>query len=119
MAMNNTILLDAVAWDMVLDASGNIAMAAPPYSLAQDVASAIRLFKGELYYNTAKGIPYDQEILGQLPPASVLTNAIEQAALTVSGVISARCIVQSYQGREVSGQLQFIDETGAAHGLHF
>ena len=117
--MKNTLLLDSQAWDLVLDAGGNIAMASPPYSLAQDVASAVRLFLSELYYDSSKGVPYDNGILGELPPASVLCGWIEQAALTVSGVITARCIVQSFAGREVRGELQFIDETGAAHGLHF
>lgn len=115
----NTLLLDRSAWDLVIDSYGNIAMAQPEYSLAQDVASAARLFLGELWYSTKKGVPYFEEILGKLPPASVLTGYIEKAALTVPGVVSARCIIQSFDSRTVSGQIQFIDETGAANGVQF
>ena len=56
----NTLLLDASAWDLVLDANGDIALAAPPYAVAQDVASAISLFLGELWYDTTQGVPYFQ-----------------------------------------------------------
>jgi len=34
MTRYNTLLLDRSAWDLVLDSSGNIAMASPAYSLA-------------------------------------------------------------------------------------
>lgn len=119
MTMNNTLLLDRSAWDLVIDASGNIAMAAPPYSLAQDVASAVKLFLGELWYQTPKGIPYFSEVLGTLPPPSLLTGLIEQAALTVPGVASAQCIIQTFKDRVVTGQVQFIDEAGQAAGVTF
>lgn len=115
----STLLLDQSAWDLVLDSAGNIALAAPEYALAQDVASAVRLFLGELWYAVEKGIPYFEDILGHLPPPSLLTGYIEKAALTVPGVVSAQCIIETFQGREVTGQIQFIDETGAANGVFF
>ena len=79
MTQYNTLLLDQSAWDLVIDSAGNIAMATPPYALAQDVASAVRLFLGELWYNTPKGIPYFEDVLGQLPPATLLTGYMEKA----------------------------------------
>ena len=88
-------------------------------ALAQDVASAVRLFLGELWYNTPKGIPYFEDVLGQLPPLSLLTGYIEKAALTVPGVVSAQCIISAFDAREITGQIQFIDETGAANGVTF
>jgi predicted anti-sigma-YlaC factor YlaD len=115
----NTLLLDQTAWDLIIDSAGNIAMAAPPYALAQDVASAVRLFLGELWYNTAKGIPYFEDVLGQLPPATLLTGYMEKAALTVPGVVSAQVIIASFDSREITGQVQFIDETGAANAVTF
>ena len=42
----NTLLLDTLRWDLCLDVHGNIAVASDPYSVAQDVASAIRTFSG-------------------------------------------------------------------------
>lgn len=119
MTLFNTLLLDQDKWDLVIDSAGNIAIAQPPYALSQDVASAVRLFEGELWYKTTKGIPYFEEILGHFPPTSLLTSYIEKAALTVSGVVSARCIISTFESREVTGQIQFIDETGAANGVTF
>lgn len=114
-----TLLLDRTAWDLVLDSNGNIALAAPPYALEQDVASAVRLFLGELWYDTTKGIPYFEEILGQLPPVSLFTAYIEQAALSVPGVISARCVISSFQNRAISGEIQFIDDSGLGGSIVF
>ena len=53
-----TLLLDQTTWDLTLDANNNIALAAEPYAFAQDAASAIRLFQGELWYDTTRGVPY-------------------------------------------------------------
>lgn len=115
----NTLLLDRTAWDLVLDANGDIASAEPAYALAQDVASAVRLFKGELYYASGKGIPYFDDTLGHLPPESLLKQHMIDAAKSVPGVVTARVVLSAFSGREVSGQVQFIDETGAANGVVF
>lgn len=119
MTQYNTLLLDRSAWDLVIDSAGNIAMGRPPYALAQDVASAVRLFLGELWYDTTKGIPYFEDVLGKLPPPSLIIGYIERAAMTVPGVVRARCIIETFENRTVTGQIQFIDETGAANNVHF
>ncbi len=119
MARLDTLLLDQSAWDLVIDSNGNIAIASPPYSLAQDVASAIKLFLGELWYDTSKGIPYFDEVLGHMPPLSLLTGYIENAALTVPGVVSAKCIITTLDNRAVTGEIRFIDELGAINAVNF
>ena len=117
--MLNTLLLDRTAWDLVLDSAGNIAMAQPPYALEQDVASAVQLYINELWYQSNKGIPYFEEVLGHLPPLSLLTGLIERQALTVSGVVSAQCTVYTFTDRTVTGVINFIDETGAVGNVGF
>ena len=106
----STLLLDVSAWDLVIDSAGNIAVGAPPYALSQDVATAVKTFLGEVWYNTLTGIPYFTEILGHLPPASLLTGLIEKEALTVPGVVTAQCVINSFNNRDVSGQILFTDE---------
>ncbi len=113
--MKSTLLLDNTYWDLLTDAAGNIAVAAPPYSLAQDVASAIKLFLGELWYNTANGVPYFSEILGHAPPIGVFQEYMAAAALTVPGVVSATCVISSLDGRTVTGQVIFTDESGTTN----
>lgn len=115
----NTLLLDRRAWDLVLDASGNIALASNPYSIAQSVASAVKLFKGELWYDTTKGVPYWSQILGQWPPLAVVRAYIVTAALTVPEVVSAQCIVVSFLERTITGQVQVTDSSGTTQTVSF
>jgi hypothetical protein len=115
----DTLLLSRSAWDLCLDASGNIAAAAAPYALAQDAASAIRLFAHELWFDTAQGVPYFTQILGQAPPIAALKAAFVSAALTVPGVESAVCYLSAINGRTVSGQVQVTDGNGVTTAAGF
>lgn len=107
----STLLLDVSLWDLVLDAFGNIAVAAPPYAIAQDVASACRTVLGEVYYDTSLGVDYFGRIFGLTPPASVFQEQFIAQTLTVPSVISATCIIEAYsvETREATGQVLFTD----------
>lgn len=107
-----TLFLDPNAWDLVLDTSGNIAVASNPYSLAQDAASAIKTFLGEVYYDTSKGIPYFEQILGQEPPLELMRAQFVAAALTVPEVVAAKVFFISVANRQVTGQVQVTDSSG-------
>lgn len=121
------MLLAIDTWDLCLDAAGNIALATEPYSLAQDVASAIRTFllgenadvasievSGECWYDNSLGIPYFDQILGKNPPLAVFVGYMEAAALTVPSVVSATVVLQSFNPttRVAIGQVQFTDSNG-------
>lgn len=107
-----TALLDTSQWDLVLDAAGNLAIATAPYQTAQDVASALRLFFGELWYDTSKGVPYFTDILGQSPPPDYFRTLMERAALTVPGVVAATCTIESVENRTVKGNVKFTTSDG-------
>ena len=112
--MSGTLLLDVVTWDLVLDASGNIAIATPPYSLAQDVATSVRTMLGEVWYNQSLGVPYKQ-ILGVAPVPLVLLKAqCVAAAETVPGVYNAAMTVSGFVNRILTGQIAFTDASGNA-----
>ena len=115
----NTLLLDTNLWDLCLDASGDVAMATNPYAIAQDVASAIRLFLGELWYDTSKGMPYWQNVLGQYPPASYIKAELVAAALTVPEVVEAQVIDMQLTNRQLTGTVQVIDVTGQTNNVRF
>ncbi len=108
----DALLLVTDAWDICLDASGNIALATAPYVNAQSVANAIRLFAGELWWNTRPGVPYFAQILGHSPPASYFESEMVRAALTVPGVLSATCIIENVDGRKITGQVSFTTTDG-------
>lgn len=110
--MANTILLDRTAWDLVLDVTGNIAVASEPYSQVQDVASACRVFQSEVYYDTSQGVPYFQQILGRSQPVQVLKARLVQRALTVPGVTAARAVLGRIVSRRLTGQVQITTAGG-------
>jgi hypothetical protein len=107
-----TLLLDLSGWDLLADARGNIAVASDPYAKAQDVASACKTFLGELWFDVTKGVPWFEDILGQVPPRGMLESLMETAALTVPGVVQARCTIEAVEARRVTATLLFTDETG-------
>jgi hypothetical protein len=111
----NTLLLDVGLWDLTLDAFGNIAVAAAPYALAQDVASACRTVLGEVYYDTSIGIDYFGQIFGKTPPLAIFQELFIKAALTVPGVVAATCIIETFNAatRTVTGQVLFTTSGGA------
>jgi hypothetical protein len=122
----NTLFLDVATWDLVADASGNIAMAMPSYSIVQDVASACRVFLGEVYYDTTIGVPYlgqivdgdpapqsQQQLLGRTPALNVLQAALAAAALGVPWVEEAEAVISAFVNRDVQGQVQITTESGA------
>lgn len=114
-----TLLLDRSAWDLVLDASGNIATATEPYQFAQDAASAIRTFRGECWYDTTLGLPYWQNILGQLPPASFVQSEIVRAALTVPNIASATVARLVLNNRTLGGSVDVTDTAGNTQSVTF
>ena len=113
-----TIALD-VNWDLFVDAAGNIAVATEPYAIAQDAASAVKTFIGEVYYNTTLGIPYFADILGHMPPLEFMREQFIAAALTVPGAVSAKVYFTSISGRVVTGQLQITDNSGVTTSVGF
>ncbi|MNT18985.1 hypothetical protein D3C72_1542170 [compost metagenome] len=115
----NTLLLDRTAWDLVLDASGNIAMATNPYAAAQDAASAIKLFRGELFYNTAPGVPYWEEFLGHRPPLALVRGHVQRAAMTVPNVVNAVCTLTSYTDRVLTGHVEITLQDGTTQTVSF
>lgn len=115
----NTLYLSPDTWDLALDASGNIAIAAAPYQLAQDAASAIRTFIGECWYDITIGVPYWEQILGHRPPIELLKAQIVKAAMTVPGVVAAKVYIAGTDGRTVTGQVHVTDSAGTVSASNF
>lgn len=111
----DSLLLDRGPWDLCLDAFNNIAKAGAPYATIQDVASAARLFVGELYYGPpTRGIPYRTEAAGRPYPTPLLKARIVAAAMAVPGVTGARCFLTKVENRAIGGQIQIETTAGPA-----
>lgn len=115
----NTLLLDRDRWDLVKDAAGNIAVASNPYAVIQDVSSALRLFRGELYFDADKGLPYLQQILGRPVPLAFIRSQMEDAAAGVADVARARVFFSSVTERVLSGQVQIAITDGTTAVVTF
>ena len=117
--IQNSLLLDQNAWDLVLDVNGNIALAGAPYSIAQDVASATRTFLGECWYNNSLGLPYWQNILGESPPLQYVDQQLTIAAFTIPNVSAVLVTFTSFTNRVLTGSIQIIDTDGAINNVAF
>ena len=114
-----TLLLNPDSWDLMIASTRDIAVASEPYALAQDAASAIRLFEGEDYYDTTRGVPYWAEILGKWPTVQLMQAKFTAAARTVPGVTAAVCYIESIIDRRPKGQVQITDRAGATSIVGF
>ena len=109
----NTLLLDTVTWDLVLDVNSNIAVASEPYSLAQDASSECRLFQGEAWYDTTRGVPYWTSVLGKWPlPLQLVRAYYKQAAGLVPDVTTVSVFFDLFEDRKLSGQIQVTGPQG-------
>lgn len=106
-----TMTLDPATWDLTLDAGNNISLTAPPGSLAQDAASAVKTFQGECFFDTTVGVPWLQQIFGRPLNLPLLKAQLADAAETVPGVASAQVFISSFAGRAVSGQVQVAQQS--------
>ena len=106
-------------WDLTVDAANNIAVVAGPAAIEQNVASAVKLFLGELYWDTTKGVPYLTQVFDAAYNPSLIVALLQQAALTVPGVVKAQAFIDSHVSGRVSGRIEVIDLTGASLGVTF
>jgi len=90
-------------WDLTLDSSGDLSMATPDESLAQDVACAIRTFLGECWYDVSLGMPYFQSIFGKRPPSSFVKARIVAAAKTAQDISGVDVTAIALSNRAITG----------------
>lgn len=90
-----------------------------PHQVAQDLASAIRTFLGEYWYDETLWNPYWQTVLGQLPPPSFVTSEIVNAALTAPNVVSATVTNLVLNNQQLSGEIDVTDSSGTTQTVTF
>ena len=115
-----TLQLDADAWDITLDAAGNIAVASDKESILQDVCSAARTWLGEALYDTGQGVPYDTDILQSNIDISFYASEVEDAALAVPGVAAATChLANPTKERQLQGAIVITFTDGSTDYVQF
>lgn len=93
-------------WDITLDNAGNLAIADKNYSIAQDVANAVKLFTNDAYFDTQAGIPHFEISLKRNVSASVVRARIKEAAENVPGVKSAVVNVIEIKAGKLQAEIQ-------------
>lgn len=106
----NSLKLDN-NWDITLNENGSLKTADPYYSIAQNVACAVRLFTSDAYFNTDIGIPHFDVTLKRNPALSVIRSHIKKAAMSVAGVKNAEVIINNDNGI-IQGEIRITLENG-------
>jgi hypothetical protein len=123
MRFMDTLLLDPSTWDLTVDSRGNIATVGdatpnndatgPGMRLAQDVATRVQAWLGEVYFDTTQGINYPA-YFGGPPNLSLLQSVFNAEALRVPGCASALAQFTFTAGskRTIGGVLNVSDIAG-------
>lgn len=95
-------------WDLYVDRYGNIATKESNDQLAQDVASSILVWLGELPFNKTRGVPYNmpEEI------RITLTDEIKKQAYLINGVEEAIVSVEKIEDRKANIIVYITNENG-------
>lgn len=95
-------------WDVGLDDLNNIAMVDGNDRLAQDVASSVRVFKGELPFDVDRGVAYDKpdEV------RNTLKNDMNEQALLVDGVSDSITVFNNLTDRLLNVTIYATNEEG-------
>lgn len=120
---NDTLALTA-SWDLDLDDQANLAtvgdatagevQTGPGMRLAQDVATRLRAWRGEVWFDTEQGIDYPR-YLGQAPSLVQLRADCQSEALLVPLCATALAdLALSRTDRQVGGTIYLSDLTGFA-----
>ena len=104
-------------WDIQLDDMGNIATVEGGLQTAQDVATSCRVWKGEALYDTERGVPYKEEILGQRPNLSLLQSDFENEAKRIEGVASVEVVIDSFDNRKLVPDIRITLENDEEYNV--
>jgi len=114
-----TLLLDTEDWDLCLNSAGQIQVAGIEYSIAQNVANAIRLFTKDAWFDPDRGIPHFDVDLSQPVNIPLIRNQMLQKALAVEGVADAEVEIYGVTDRELTGRILLTLTTGAKADVDF
>lgn len=103
-----TLRLNNETWDIGVDGYGNIGVVESNQRLAQDVASSVRVWKGELPFNTDRGINYGNP--DELMPT--LNYDINNQARYIEGVQDSYVVFDKLTDRKLDVTIYLTNESG-------
>lgn len=99
---SKSFYLDPDSWDITLDGSGQMKISNNPYSIAQDVACAVKVIRGECYFDNTLGLRYYDELMGQPCSTGTVTAAIRAEAMKITTVSNASVTIIPDQSTRTS-----------------
>ena len=90
-----TLALKKDSWDIMTDEIGNIATLSGNDRLAQDVASSVRVFTGELPFDVERGVDYNKPDTNR----DTLNNQMNEQARLVEGVKNSLVVFEELEDR--------------------
>lgn len=106
--MAKTLFLRNENWDLTVDDFGNIATKESNDQLAQDVASSVRVFLGEMPFDVNRGVSYNtpDEI------RFTLKDDIKHQALLINGIEEAVVSFEKIEDRNANVIIYVTNENG-------
>lgn len=99
--------------DLYLDPdTGDMAGVSGVEGIASDLRSRLQTFLGEYTWNTAIGLPWLQEILGERPPRSRIEELVRGEALKTPGVVSIDDFTAVGSGRTLAVTFRATTDLG-------
>lgn len=74
------------SWDLELDDNGNFALKEGQEQIAQDVATSVKMWKGEYVFDVDRGVPYGV-ILGQALNQAYIQEYMNSEAKRINDVL--------------------------------
>lgn len=110
------------AWDLQLDAGGNISISTDLEAIAQNVANECRLFKNDAYFRFEDGTEWFSIQLGEKLNRSLVANQLRKSAESVDGVYKVLGVTFTdfnTESRTFSGKIEFLTEGGESGSVGF
>lgn len=85
------------SWDLYVDQVGNLATVSGNLRLAQDVASSVRVFKGELPLDIERGVEYNKPDTNR----QILNDQMNKQARMINGVRNSVVVFEELRDRRL------------------
>lgn len=93
-------------WDLYCDQVKNLATKSGNDRLAQDVASSVRVFVGELPYDIERGVDYNQPDENR----ELLNDEMNEQAKLIEGVQNSVVVFEELKDRKLKPVIYLINE---------
>lgn len=104
-------------WDLMLDDMGNLATISGGIETAQAVATSCRVWRGEMIYDTTRGVPYKSEVFGVVPNFSMIETYLENEAKRIENVNSITVNMDSFNNRRLTPDIQVTLKSGEGYNV--